>query len=192
MWASSSLCYLQPLEGEPGAQHKCTTMWSPAHICTSVPLSPTLAPVFTTGIHLEGAAAARDETAAACSSIVLSVGRKLRNWISSRAASNPGESPLIMSVSQAVYTHRDFPDSVHTLTLLFTEWFVWFWYAEVSTGIFRIFCTVNTEPWGRQRPADYWQPCVLDPCSTFSRNFLLLIKKKPKSPLNSPPHRIWM
>ena len=36
--------------------------------------------------------------------------------------------------------------------------------------------------WKRQQPADYWQPSVLDPCSTSSQTSCSYSRRKPKSP----------
>lgn len=56
----------------------------------------------TAGVHPEGAAAARDETAATLSSILLTVGRKLRRSLKPESTSTPQRliqgNPLTVNV----------------------------------------------------------------------------------------------
>lgn len=122
-----------------------------------------------------------------------------------------------MNVWKAIFTHRNIPKSVHTLTPLFKIWFVVLSVTEMNTTVILMMyywyfvqyltlnptCSAHTTGEGTQwcdsaaavlkmsAPYSLLATNYTWSLLNISPNFLLLFQTKPKSPQDSRQDRIW-
>lgn len=149
------------------------------------------------GVHLKGAAAAGDETATNFSSSLLIVGRKVRSSIKPEAPAHhiQGKSTNHECL-KAIFTHRNDPEILHTLNLLFNLFYFvtllsfWWWFIDMLYSETHFTSraahiqlmsgdVIQQLGWKRQPSDDYWQPSVLDSAQRPPKRPAFIQEEKP-------------